>query len=842
MEARQHEIEPAAETTCEWLSQHDTFQRWIDQKRGLLWIKGNPGTGKSTIMKYALQNVCPDKPAIQSKLVILSFFFHGRGSKLQHTPLGFYRSILHQILDQVPSALSGLVNDFRKNCDVKGKPGEKWDWHETELRTFLESSIPKILEYYSIRLFADALDESGQAAAVKLAEEFRNLISRCSTAYTSAFSICFSCRRYPIIEFKGEEICIDQENSKDIRTYIQNRLRNEKHQIRETITLRASNSFQWARLVVDRVEQMRRNGEKEKMIKEEILRIPPNLNDFYRELLESIREEEIPEALKLIQWILFAMRPLSLDELRFATAIDPNLPYTSLRQCEDEGILAENNNEMEKRVKSLSRGLADIHLRNNIPVVQFIHQSVNDFLFDDGLQILFGESWESLDLALGLANHNLSRSCIRYIDMEEIVRQKSIDWKKAAKSELPFLSYATTSWMPHAERAYAKGIPQGDLMNFFHWPLEDLLKQWVNIYNTLDEYSKNCPYRKTTILHMASRYGIVDLLLAALGNLNEIDVKADSKDNYGRTPLSWAAANGHEANVQLLLNTSKVEADSKDNSGRTPLSWAALNGHEAVVQLLLNTSKVKADSKDNSGRTALSCAAVNGHEAVVQLLLNISKVEADSKDNYGRTPLSWAALNGRKAVVQLLLNTSKVEADSKDNSGRTALSRAAANGHEAIVQLLLNISKVEADSKDNSGRTALSWAAANGHEAIVQLLLNTSKVKADSKDYSGRTPLSWAAANGHEAVVQLLLNTSKVEADSKDNSGQTPLSWAAANGRKAVVKLLLDNGANINIEDRSGWTALQLAALNRYEEVEQLFVIYGAHEPEDFYGLQRLFL
>ena len=76
--------------------------------------------------------------------------------------------------------------------------------------------------------------------------------------------------------------------------------------------------------------------------------------------------------------------------------------------------------------------------------------------------------------------------------------------------------------------------------------------------------------------------------------------------------------------VKLLLETGRVDVDSKDYStngyGRTPLSWAAENGHEAVVKLLLETGKVNVDSKDSFGQTPLSWAAKNGHEAVVKLL------------------------------------------------------------------------------------------------------------------------------------------------------------------------------------------------------------------------------
>jgi len=57
-----------------------------------------------------------------------------------------------------------------------------------------------------------------------------------------------------------------------------------------------------------------------------------------------------------------------------------------------------------------------------------------------------------------------------------------------------------------------------------------------------------------------------------------------------------------------------------------------------------------------------------------------------------------------------------------------------------------------------------------------------------------------------------------------------------------VVQLLLEKGVDVSIEDRNGWSALQLAALNGQEAVEKLFVIHGSPEIEDLYGLQKLFL
>jgi ankyrin repeat protein len=68
--------------------------------------------------------------------------------------------------------------------------------------------------------------------------------------------------------------------------------------------------------------------------------------------------------------------------------------------------------------------------------------------------------------------------------------------------------------------------------------------------------------------HWIGRFGLLPLLEQWMDKGHELD----QFDTSGRTPLSWAAENGHEAIVKQLLDTSKVEVDSKDMYGQTPLS------------------------------------------------------------------------------------------------------------------------------------------------------------------------------------------------------------------------------------------------------------------------------
>ncbi|KIW65143.1 hypothetical protein PV04_07425 [Phialophora macrospora] len=101
-------------------------------------------------MKHALKH-CENLRS-SSHFVLFSFFFHGRGSPIQKTPIGLFRSVLHQILDQVPELLEAFTKIFEEKQEKIGPYGENWEWRESELKHHFRASIVQAAALARIRL------------------------------------------------------------------------------------------------------------------------------------------------------------------------------------------------------------------------------------------------------------------------------------------------------------------------------------------------------------------------------------------------------------------------------------------------------------------------------------------------------------------------------------------------------------------------------------------------------------------------------------------------------------------------------------------------------------------
>ena len=258
MNYRRQEADKAHPDTCGWIFTHDSFTQWNSRDRGLLWIKGKPGAGKSTLMALVHHHF-QDKPAGVQDLG-LDFFFHGRGTVLQKIPLGMFRSLLHQVYSREPSVREPIRRTFDEKKGF-GEAGKDWEWHPKELQDLLFNAVVRAAELRRVTIFVDALDEAGSEAEA-LVEYFHKLNDR--LVQTNGIArVCISCRHYPIPAIApGLEIWVEKNNQKDISIFVQAELRlklqakyhspdsSAWRDLEQHLAQQASGVFQWIGIFV----------------------------------------------------------------------------------------------------------------------------------------------------------------------------------------------------------------------------------------------------------------------------------------------------------------------------------------------------------------------------------------------------------------------------------------------------------------------------------------------------------------------------------------------------------------------------------------------------------------
>ena len=705
---RRQDIKAKTDGTCNWVLGHDQYRTWIENG-GTLLIIGRPGTGKSTLMDSMLEADLTQEPPLESGTIVASFFFHRSGDPLQCSSLGLFRSLLHQLLSRDEDLLAHFAANtkFEERCKNEGEPGTKWDWTESDLRNRVKECTRKFLRDRYLRLYIDALDESGETNARDIWHYLKELLGQ----HIRRLSICVSCRPYPDVVFNPDHaIAVERENQQDIATHLRVMFRAEERwhsradleEIEYALKDRASGVFQWIVLVVQRVLPMR--TESKEFILTEIGKVPTELSVLYENMLRSLVKESTEDgirALRILRWITYAARPLSLTDLRYAIAIDPGIPLESIQLCEKSVHWCDHDDIMADRVRRLSRGLANVlEDEEGSQTVQFDHESVKEYMSKAGILLLGKETEQKIEFesVYGRAHYILCRACIQHLAISEALDQQVA---------VPFYEYAADHWMTHAKIVEGEGLDLPNIMmDLTQWPSNRIWAQWWS-WKRYDEdlWSESDGTTECmTLQHVASMYGLgsvmEELIRRCTGNDLERPRKLervlkwraddlDALDNEGRTPLSWAATIGHEGIVKALLATGKVYVDSRDFYGRTPLSSAAFGGYDGVAKALLATGKVDVDSKDKIGQTPLRRSVMYGHERVVKALLATGKVKVDAKDSlFGRTPLVWAVQFEYEEIVKMLLATGKADVHSKDKYGKTPLTVAMEEGNEEIVKLL----------------------------------------------------------------------------------------------------------------------------------------------------------
>lgn len=317
-------------------------------------------------------------------------------------------------------------------------------------------------------------------------------------------------------------------HAEDLEKYIVNRLQIRDRALVEELKLvmleKAAGVFLWVALVVDILNKENCRGRL--ALRKRLAETPSGLSELFKDLLRRDKEN-MEELLLSILWILLAERPLKPEE--YYHALWSALSLEGLADLEIPDVNTSDASDcFERCVISSSKGLAEI-TKAKPPTVQFIHESVRDFLVKEkGLHELWpelGADWESL------SHERLKLCCNAYVfheAVEESLKKTedsdgAADIEKYSSTQYPFLEYATHFIFYHANAA-GDIISQQQFLNQFPVP------NWIRIYNAFERHEIRKYTQDADIIYILAEKGYPTLIRARLRDNPNIDVKEKDTD------------------------------------------------------------------------------------------------------------------------------------------------------------------------------------------------------------------------------------------------------------------------------------------------------------------------
>ncbi|XP_029663535.1 ankyrin repeat and death domain-containing protein 1A-like [Formica exsecta] len=251
----------------------------------------------------------------------------------------------------------------------------------------------------------------------------------------------------------------------------------------------------------------------------------------------------------------------------------------------------------------------------------------------------------------------------------------------------------------------------------------------------------------------------------------------------------------NEADTVRKVLKETVDVDSRNNYGRAPIHWAASRGNTEIIEMLM-LAKCDIEARDKYGMRPLHMAAQHGHRDAVKMLINAgANVSAVNKKQY--TLLMCGARGSNVSVVEYLAEAvESLNGEATDSTGATALHHAAISGHPAVITAVANIPQIILDATDKKGQTPMHYACAEEHLEAVEVLIGLG-VNVDAQDNDGNTPLHVATRTRHTGIAQLLLKAG-ANTELTDAEGFTPLHVAASQGCKGILDSMIQHGADLN--------------------------------------------
>jgi len=311
---------------------------------------------------------------------------------------------------------------------------------------------------------------------------------------------------------------------------------------------------------------------------------------------------------------------------------------------------------------------------------------------------------------------------------------------------------------------------------------------WVNIAKVVDFSKLN--FDKLLLTSTKERWNAAGVRML----VEKFNADMEVKNVEGYTPLIMACKRGSEEVTKLLIEL-RCNIEHKDNFSCTAIRWAAENGHEGCVRLLLD-NKAIVETEDVRNKPPLFKKAtrkVSRNQGRISRLLCGEHVKMIKQQPDERT-VKYNEM--REAAIEDCLgqffDTQKKDVPISLISQLLA-SRVGVVSLENILQILWFGGDVK---HKYLKRTPLQVAGKYGNPETIRVLVEANAAVNETEE-SGSTALLAATRYGSYDVVKILLEA-KANVNAETAKGLTPLLHAAKYGTGSMVDLLLQAGADIN--------------------------------------------
>ncbi|KAK1249819.1 hypothetical protein MKX08_009822 [Trichoderma sp. CBMAI-0020] len=768
--------------TCDWFMSHELFQSWEESKSSrLLWVSADPGCGKSVLVKHLVDSILQ---TTESRTVC--YFFFKDDFPDQKNVVSALCCILRQLFIKKPLLLSDeILRQFATG-------GETFFNSFTELwKTLIQ--ISKDQSAGEIICILDAIDECEDQGS-QLARELCKLYG---TANDFNLKFLLTSRPYgnihrgfrpleipglPVIHLSGESEDEIKKISHEIDIFIRFKVKDvgkrlklleeEQNRLLQGLMKVSHRTYLWVYLTLDLIE---RDIVIDKTISNAAYCMPETVDEAYDRILS--RSCDFEQAKKILHIVVAAARPLSLEEMNLALALEKN---------------HRSNNDIklkpEERFRQELRDICGFFITIIDSKIYLLHQTAKEFLLQNNSNPpteVFGPSVWKHSFNLFESHNILFCICILYLcSLESDINHHHGTQALCLRAEdMIFLDYSAKYWVTHYHGLHVQTQKEKTEVILKICDVDLKYSQiWFNAYWT--STNTELPKGFTTLM-MTAYFG----LETAVQSLIEIEVDLNSQDEtYQRTALSWAVRNGFNVIAELLIRgirvkqgpitlpwRKKAKVNQADIYGRTPLSYAVWNGNVAIVDLLVNAGAL-AHLKDELGGTPISYAYFSQNEQIIDILLR-KKDQIDINNDFDHLLLS-AAEKGHEEVVELLLKT---------------------KGHAAVIKVLLERG-ADPNCRDHINRTPLLYAAKQNDIAMVKALLERG---ADPNCRAAINPMTlvYDEVGSDMAMIKALLARETDPNCRDDDSNWTPLLYAVLKNNIAMAKALLDKGADPGCRD-----------------------------------------